>query len=168
MYDQHDAYENTSPSRSEKKREMLKLQALGQRLTELPASRLQGLALPQDLHDAVLEYQRVASREARRRQLQYIGRLMREVDAAPIEAALAENGAMSRADAQRFQALEATRDALLSGDEDMVARVREALAPGRRREFQTLLDTARRERAASGRPHAFRALFRFLREHLDT
>src|SRR5258708_32965657 len=67
---------------------MLELQALGAALVDLPESQLALLSLGDALHAAVLEAKRIRSHEARRRQLQYIGRLMREADAAPIRAAL--------------------------------------------------------------------------------
>jgi ribosome-associated protein len=68
------------PSKSQRKREMLALQALGERLVALPAARLEALALLDELRDAVLFARSLTARGARKRQLQYIGRLMRGVD----------------------------------------------------------------------------------------
>ncbi|HYX64359.1 MAG TPA: ribosome biogenesis factor YjgA, partial [Burkholderiales bacterium] len=70
-------------SKTKRKQEMHELQALGAALVELPEAQLRSLELDQDLREAVLEARRISSHEARRRQLQYIGRLMRDVDAAP-------------------------------------------------------------------------------------
>ncbi len=66
------------PSRSQKKRDSTALQKIGTRLTELPPSKLAEIPLPEDLKKGLEDYARMGSREARRRQLQYIGRLMRE------------------------------------------------------------------------------------------
>lgn len=77
------------PSKSQRKREMHELQALGERLVALPEARLRAMPLPPELLDAVLEARAISARGGRKRQLQYIGRLMREVDAEPIRAALA-------------------------------------------------------------------------------
>jgi len=76
------------PSRSARKRNALRLQQLGVRLTRLQPARLQTLGLPDPLLEAVLEARRLRSRPALARQHQYIGRLMREVDSEPIERAL--------------------------------------------------------------------------------
>jgi ribosome-associated protein len=80
------------PSRSARKRHAIALQRLGVRLTLLPPARLSQLELPEELLAAVLEAQRLRSRAAIARQRQYIGRLMRALDPAPIEQALARLG----------------------------------------------------------------------------
>jgi ribosome-associated protein len=82
------------PSRSARKREAEALQKLGVALTRMRPAKLQQLQqqlqLPQPLFEAILEAQRVRSGGALARQRQYIGRLMHDIDAAPIERALAE------------------------------------------------------------------------------
>jgi ribosome-associated protein len=76
------------PSRSARKREAEYLQKLGVRLLGLRPAELAALELPETLLDALAEARRLASRSALARQRQYIGRLMRDVDPAPLEAAL--------------------------------------------------------------------------------
>ena len=76
-------------SKSQRKRESHALQALGEDVATLPASRLEGLELPPALLEALVEFHRTRSHEGRRRQMQYIGKLMRTVDAAPLEEAVA-------------------------------------------------------------------------------
>lgn len=88
------------PSKSQRKREALALQDLGELLVELKPTRLAQLPLPDELREAVLTAQRTPQRGARKRQLQYIGKLMRRVDPEPIRAALGlagplKNGASS-------------------------------------------------------------------------
>jgi ribosome-associated protein len=78
------------PSRSARKRAAIALQELGVRLTQLRPAQLAELSLPEELLEAVLEAQRLRSRAAIARQRQYIGRLMRTIDPAPIEQALAQ------------------------------------------------------------------------------
>ncbi len=65
-------------SRSQKKRDSMALQAVGERLAGIPAVRRARLPLPPDLKEGLDDYDRLSGFEARRRQLQYIGRLMRE------------------------------------------------------------------------------------------
>ena len=76
------------PSKTKQKQAMQELQALGAALVALSDGQLASVALPEGLAVAVAEARRITSREGRRRQLQYIGRLMRELDAAPIRAQL--------------------------------------------------------------------------------
>lgn len=75
-------------SKSQKKREMHALQALGARLVELSPATLARMELPEALAEAVWACKTLKSHGARRRQLQYIGALMRDVDPAPILAFL--------------------------------------------------------------------------------
>jgi ribosome-associated protein len=72
------------PTRAELKRRMDRLQDLGKRLTELPAGKLARIDLPDKLRDAVVEARRLTALGAKRRQLQYIGRIMEEFDATAI------------------------------------------------------------------------------------
>ncbi|MCR4667594.1 MAG: DUF615 domain-containing protein [Desulfovibrio sp.] len=88
--------ESSSPperiSRSEKKRQALALQELGARLVQCEVSSLAFSGLPRDLRCAVGDYAAFSSREAKRRQLQYIGRLMRELSEEDLEAVKAALG----------------------------------------------------------------------------
>src|SRR4051812_39089141 len=84
------AMEEEFVSRSEKKRQVEALQKLGTALVDLPAAQLDALALPDALVAAVREAQRITSHEARRRQMQFIGKVMRKVDPEPVRAALAQ------------------------------------------------------------------------------
>ncbi|MCX8017041.1 MAG: DUF615 domain-containing protein [Rhodocyclaceae bacterium] len=94
------------PSKSARKRAMSALQVLGEELVMLSAEQLGKLALPEELYEAVRAAQRFSQHEAHRRQLQYIGKLMRSVDAEPIRAALDEIvAAHPAADGQRLRQL---------------------------------------------------------------
>jgi ribosome-associated protein len=77
------------PSKTRLKRQMHELQRLGERLVALPSAQLARIELPQALREQIELARRISSREALRRQLQYVGRLMREADAEAIRAALA-------------------------------------------------------------------------------
>lgn len=149
-------------SKTRKKREMIELQSLGAALVELPETRLENIALDADLRSAVLEAKRVRSHEAKRRQLQYIGRLMREVDAAPIRAALAEVEGQSAQAAAAHRRLEAWRERLLSDDEALTSFALEH--PGADLQaLRALIRNARKEQKEGRAPRAFRELFRALK-----
>ena len=85
-------------SKTKKKEQMHALQKLGVELVELPRDRLASMRLPEELLAAVREAQRITAHEGRRRQMQFIGRLMREIDPAPIEERLAAWRGQSKAE----------------------------------------------------------------------
>lgn len=149
-------------SKTRRKKAMHDLQALGEALVALDRSRLAELGLPERLSDAIALARTTTKHEARRRQLQYVGRLMREVDAAPIAATLARWAQGPQAEKAQFAALERWRDRLLADDtalDDLLAE-----HPGAdRQRIAALVRDARREREAGGPPHQFRELFRQLR-----
>lgn len=88
MYE-YDDYEDDLPkSKTQVKQEMHELQKLGKQLTELPKAQLAEVPLNEDLREAIDTLARIKSNEARRRQMQYIGKLMRNTDHEAIEAVL--------------------------------------------------------------------------------
>jgi ribosome-associated protein len=155
------------PSKSEIKRAMDALQDLGRALVELPAPVLARFELPDTLRDAVREAQRFPQREARRRQLQYIGRIMRGIDAEPIAAQLAALRGESAAETARQHALERWRERLIADDGALTDLL--TLHPGADiQQLRQLIRSARQESAAGKPPKSSRALFRTLRELLPS
>ena len=142
---------------------MHELQALGAALAQLPDSQLKKMRLGERLLQAILEAKAIKSHEAKRRQMQYIGRLMREVDAAPIRAQLAEvEGHSAQANA-RHRRLEAWRERLVGDDGALTAFAAEH--PGADLQLlRTLIRNARKESAEGKPPRAYRELFRVLKE----
>lgn len=150
-------------SKTKKKQQMHELQALGAELVELSAERLAAMGLPAALLTAALEAQRITSREGRRRQVQYIGRLMRGLDPEPIREQLAVRRGVSRGNAARHHALERWRERLLADDEALTEFVREQ--PGADLQaLRSLIRNARKEASENRPPRAYRELFRVLRE----
>ncbi|MGI9133562.1 MAG: ribosome biogenesis factor YjgA [Rhodoferax sp.] len=108
------------PSRTDLKRESAELQALGEALLDLRADLMERLALPEKLVDAVKEAKRISNFEGRRRQMQFIGKLMRQLDAQHIEQvrqALEEQHAPSAAQTLLLHQTEQWRDRLLADDD---------------------------------------------------
>lgn len=142
---------------------MHELQALGVALAELSESQLKEMRLGEDLLEALLEAKRIRSHEAKRRQMQYIGRLMREVDPAPIRSRLAELEGSSAQASARHRRLETWRERLLGDDEALTAFAAEH--PGADLQaLRTLIRNARKEQKESKPPRAYRELFRVLKE----
>ncbi len=153
-----------APSKTRVKQAMQELQELGEALVAIDARRLSALGLPERLEDAVRAAQQITKHEARRRQLQFVGRLMRDVDPAPIRAMLAEWATMPNAEKARFAVLERWRDRLLEDEGALEAYLAEHPATPRL-ELTELAAAARSERARGGPPHKKRELFRFLKMH---
>lgn len=107
----------SQPSRSAKKRESLALQALGEELTRLGPQEVRALDLPPDLVEGLALYARLRDHEGRRRQMQYIGRLMRETDTEPIRAALDQRKETSAAATAALHRAEQWRERLLEAPE---------------------------------------------------
>jgi ribosome-associated protein len=149
-------------SKTRRKKEMHELQALGVALVELPDSQLGALLIPDELRQAVLEAKRIRSHEGRRRQLQYIGRVMRELDPAPIRRQLDAITGQSAQENARHRRLEALREQLIADDEALTAFVT-AHAGADLQELRTLIRNARREQKEGRPPRAFRELFRVLK-----
>jgi ribosome-associated protein len=149
-------------SKTKRKQEMHALQALGAALVALPESQLDTLSLESRLYEAVIEAKRIKSHEAKRRQMQYIGRLMREVDAEPIRERLSAIEGYSAQASARHRRLEAWRERLLADDEALTEFA--AAFPGADlQELRALLRNARKEMKESKPPRAYRELFRFLK-----
>ena len=155
--------ENEPKSKSQIKREMLALQALGERLAELGVDRIKRIEMPPELRDALLEAKTIRTGEARRRQLQYIGALMREADPEPIEKALEAIEKGDRQSELRFQELERWRDQLAEGNDDLIGEILGRFPEADRQTLRQLVLNARKEREGQTTPKASRALFRFLR-----
>jgi ribosome-associated protein len=150
-------------SKTRKKREMHELQALGAALAQLSELQLETIEIPEKLREAILEAKRIRSHEAKRRQMQYIGRLMRDVDPVPIRSRLAEVEGSSAQATARHRRLEAWRERLLGDDEALTAFAAEY--PGADLQvLRTLIRNARKEAGLGRPPRAYRELFRVLKE----
>jgi ribosome-associated protein len=152
-------------SKTQKKREMEELQKLGASLIALAPAQLDTLELPAQLLEAVREAQRITSREARRRQVQFIGKLMRSLDPAPVRAALARLDGRSAAARAEQRLLERWRERLL-GDDAALAEFAAQFPRAEVQQIQALIQEARSEIAARRPPRAQRGLFRALRGYL--
>jgi ribosome-associated protein len=154
-------------SRSRTKREMLALQKLGEELVALSPEQLRSLDLPAELHEAVLSAQAIRTHGAKRRQLKFIGAVMRRIDVAPVRQAL-DAMARGRTRAARvFRQVEAWRDQLIAGDEELPERLLGRFPGAERQRLAQLIRNARKPQSGNSSPRAARALFRYLRELLE-
>jgi ribosome-associated protein len=154
-----------APSKTRLKQQSHELQKLGMALAELSDARLARLELPERLFDALLQYRQTRTHEGRRRQLQYVGKLMREVDDAPLREAVAESKLGSARDTLLLHQAERWRDALLADDEALTRWLREHADCDAQR-LRSLVRAARREAALppeQRNPRSLRELFQFIR-----
>jgi ribosome-associated protein len=149
-------------SKTRRKREMHELQSLGAALVALPETQLHEMQLGSELLEALLQARRIRSHEAKRRQLQYIGRLMRELDPEPIRARLAALEGSSAQAAAAHRRLEALRERLLADDAALTRYASEH--PGADLQaIRALIRNARKEQKDGKPPRAYRELFRALK-----
>jgi len=156
------------PSKSALKREALEAQRLGAALAQLSAERLAALDIPTELRDALLELRGTRSHEGRRRQLQYVGKLMRRSDCAPLHEALAQTRLGPARDALALHQAERWREELARDDEALTRW----LASHPHSDAQRLRSLVRAARLDAALPpeqrhgRAWRELFRYLKPHL--
>jgi ribosome-associated protein len=155
-----------SPSKTQRKREMHELQDLGEELAALSDQQLAGVELPENLLDAVMHARSLTKFEARRRQMQYIGKLMRDVDPEPIRERIAAFKAASHAHTARLHLLERWRVRLLD-DEDALTELMKEYPQADAARIRTLVRNTARERERGQPPKSFRALFQLLNETMS-
>jgi len=149
-------------SKTQRKKQVAGLQDLGAGLVALSEDQLARIELPERLRDAVMEARRITAFEAKRRQLQYIGKLMRSVEAGPIRAALDAALARSRGDTAAHKRTETLRERLLADPEAVGELLAEYPgADGRR--LRALVRAALHERTENRPPRSYRALYQALR-----
>lgn len=158
------------PSKTQRKKSMHDLQDLGEAVAALPDSRLTALAAAGHLGDSLLEaiqtYRGTRSHEGRRRQMQYIGKLMRKADPQPIREAVAEAQLGSARESLALHQAERWREVLIAGDE-AVTRWIEEYPLTDVQQLRALLRNLRKETASDvGARHsrAFRDLFKLIRD----
>jgi ribosome-associated protein len=138
-------------------------QELGVRLTELPKDRLLKLNLPEDVVTAVLDTKKITANGAIRRHRQYLGRLMREIDTAPITEQLARWEGKHTAENAYFHGLERWRDRLIN-DANALSEFMTLHPTTDSQQLRTLIRNAQKEQAAAKPPKSSREIFRILRE----
>ncbi|MBX3605990.1 MAG: DUF615 domain-containing protein [Piscinibacter sp.] len=154
------------PSKTQRKKASHELQDLGEALVALPEDRVAALPLPEALADAVREFRRTRSHEGRRRQMQYIGRLMRGTDTAPIRQAVLDMQLGRAKDSLALHESERWRAELIGSDDALTGFLREHPQADAQR-LRALVRNARKDAAAqpeqrSGR--AYRELFQFIKQ----
>ena len=149
-------------SRTQKKKAAQAKQKMGEKLVRLNDAQFDGLELPEELLEAVAMARQIKSHEARRRQLQYIGRLMREYNPADIEAALEKITDGHEEKKRQFRLVERWRDELVSGNEERLAWLSAHYPQIDTEELDRLVQGARGTHPGINPKNAGRSLFQLL------
>lgn len=166
--DEYDDNEDQAPSKSALKREMTARQKLGEALVELSERELVKIPIKDErLLETIREVRAIRSKNARRRHLQYLGKVMRSIDPEPIAAALEALHQRRRGEASAFQELEAWRDTLLHEGDSAIQGLLQRFPDADRQYLRQLLRQHKRETATGKPPAASRKLFRYIRELAD-
>ena len=157
-----------SPSRSANRRAALDILELGEQLVALSAAQLARLPIPDEVMPHIRETQRITSYGARKRQLAFLAKQMRRQDDEALDAirdALGKDGEAARRETAAMHRVEALRDTLLGEDGDAAMTALLDDYPGAdRQKLRQLVRNTHEERKRNKPPHAFRELFRELRE----
>ena len=151
-------------SRTQAKREVKALKKLGERLLEFSPEQLAGIDIPEDLREALLFAKTIKSREARRRQLQYIGGLVRRIDPTTIREFVENRDRQSQEELEAFHQLEQWRDELIEGNDELIEELCGRFPHVERQQLRQLARNARREYEKEKPPKSARQLFRYLKK----
>lgn len=158
------------PSRSEQRREALAVLELALRLVELSEAQIAQVPMDDDLRDLVLVSRKITAQIARKRQVQYLAKHMRREEPEALEAiraALDHDRADHRREAQALHQVEYWRDRLVAEGDDALSELLAQHPDADRQHLRQLARNAQQERAKNKPPHAFRELFRELRDLLS-
>lgn len=158
---ENDIEQDAAPSKTQRKKDMHALQEIGEQLVELDPKKLTEFDLPEILLDAIRMARPMNQHGARRRQMQYIGKLMRTIDVLPIQQKLDSWHQLSLHQTAQLHQLERWRERLLS-DEHALTEFAEKYPTADLQHLRLLIRNAQKEKAAEKPPKSFRLLFQAL------
>ena len=162
MFEQEDEW----VSKTQMKKQMNDLQALGMELTKLSSDTLKKIGLDEELFEAIATYKKITSNSALKRQAQFIGRLMRDTDPAPIEAYLAKLRGDNAAHNAFLQRVEQARTRLLA-DDGAITQFMADFPQADAGKLRTLIRNTKKEQEQNKPPKNFRALFQEIKAVME-
>ena len=162
MFEQEDEW----VSKTQMKKQMNDLQALGMELTKLSSDTLKKIGLDEELSEAIATYKKITSNSALKRQAQFIGRLMRDTDPAPIEAYLAKLRGDNAAHNAFLQRVEQARTRLLA-DDGAITQFMADFPQADAGKLRTLIRNTKKEQEQNKPPKNFRALFQEIKAVME-
>ena len=162
MFEQEDEW----VSKTQMKKQMNDLQALGMELTKLSSDTLKKIGLDEELFEAIATYKKITSNSALKRQAQFIVRLMRDTDPAPIEAYLAKLRGDNAAHNAFLQRVEQARTRLLA-DDGAITQFMADFPQADAGKLRTLIRNTKKEQEQNKPPKNFRALFQEIKAVME-
>ena len=162
MFEQEDEW----VSKTQMKKQMNDLQALGMELTKLSSDTLKKIGLDEELFEAIATYKKITSNSALKRQAQFIGRLMRDTDPAPIEAYLAKLRGDNTVHNAFLQRVEQARTRLLA-DDGAITQFMADFPQADAGKLRTLIRNTKKEQEQNKPPKNFRALFQEIKAVME-
>jgi len=156
--------EELTPSKSQEKRDCDALKKLGDKLVTLKQEDLDAMNLPETLLSAIDEARRIQSRSGLKRQRQYIGKIMRQVDAEEIRKQFEFIKHKHDTNTAQFRKIEQWRDRLLADDKTALSEIIDTYPEIDRQHINQLIRQAKHEQKQEKPPAAARKLFKYLRE----
>ncbi|UCE70727.1 MAG: DUF615 domain-containing protein [Nitrospiraceae bacterium] len=151
-------------SRTEKKKEAQSLQELGERLLKVSRDQMNDIEMPEELYNAIEFARTIKSFGALKRQMQYIGTLMRKIDPGPIREALDHIEEGNYRKAMEFKETEQWRDELIAGNKALIEQLLLQYPGADRQQLAQFVRNANKEMANNKPPKSSRALFRYLQK----
>jgi ribosome-associated protein len=163
MSEEYEEFEELGKSKSQVKRELQELHALGKKLVELPDKHLEQVPVSDALRDAISAAKKMKL-TALKRQLKFIAGLMQEEDEIAILAALDEIRKPHKQGVEQFHEVEQWRDHLLQGNQDLINDLAEKFENFERQRVNQLIRNAKKEQTNNKPPKSSRLLFKYLAE----
>ncbi len=155
-------------SKSQMKRDMLALQELGEKLIELSKDQLNQIELPEELRSAVAQAQSIKKHGAKRRQMQFIGRLMRNSDAVQIQQQLDNLTRHSALLINQLHKIEKWRDQLIENGDEALSKFLDEYPQADRQQLRSLVRSAIQERKADKPPKFYSKIFQFIKQYVGS
>jgi len=155
------------PNKSQLKRDISEISDLCEEITNLTASQIEKLGLPDSIVVAIEGAAKMPAKSARKRELKYITSLMRNEDIEPIQQSLDKMKAKSAHAARELHQAENWRDRLLSEDSNALTEVLNQFPSANAQQMRQLIRNAKKELSLSKPPKSSRLLFRYLRELIE-
>jgi ribosome-associated protein len=156
--------EERPPSKSQEKRDCDAQKKLGDELVKLKQEELNTMSLPDTLLEALHEARRIQSRSGLKRQRQYIGKIMRQMDSDEIKKQLEQIRHKHDTNTAQFRKTEQWRDRLLLDDKTALSEIIDTHPEIDRQHINQLIRQAKRELQQEKPPASARKLFKYLRD----
>lgn len=155
-------------SKSQRKKDMLALQKIGESLIKLPQEKLATMDLPDNLLTAIQHMKSLTSNEAKRRQLQYIGKMMRQIDVDSIKETLRRIELIHEGNTALFHRIEEWRTKLLVTGDDALNAFLVDYPAGDRQQLRQLIRNALQDKKNNKNTGAEKTLFKYLRSIVES